>query len=94
MDLRLLIPIMGILLVMIPVAGITLTLTIRYALTPLVEKLAKALRESGIEGRSETDLRVADLEEQIQVLVGEVRRLNEGQAFDRKLLEQREPPGS
>jgi hypothetical protein len=86
-DLRMLIPLMGILLVMIPVAGITLTLTIRYALTPLVEKLAKALRESGMGGSSETDLRVADLEEQVQALVSEVRRLNEGQAFDRKLLE-------
>ena len=90
MDLRMLIPLMGILLVMIPVAGITLTLTIRFALTPLVEKLAKALRESGLGGSSETDLRVADLEEQIQVLVSEVRRLNEGQAFDRKLLQDRE----
>lgn len=90
MDLRMLIPIMGILLVMIPVAGITMTLTIRFALTPLVETLAKALRESGMGGSSETDLRVADLEEQIQVLVSEVRRLNEGQAFDRKLLEPRE----
>ena len=90
MDPRMLIALMGILLVMIPVAGITLTLTIRFALTPLVEKLAKALRESGLGGSSETDLRVADLEEQIQVLVSEVRRLNEGQAFDRKLLQDRE----
>jgi len=92
MEPRLIIPVLGILLVMIPVAGITLTLTIRLALTPLVEKLAKALRESGLGSSSETDLRVADLEEQIQVLVTEVRRLNEGRAFERQLLEHRSDP--
>lgn len=85
---------MGILLVMIPVAGITMILTIRLALAPLVEKLATALRETGAGGSGETDLRVADLEEQIQVLVSEVRRLNEGQEFERKLLEGRDLPRS
>ncbi|HKJ01132.1 MAG TPA: hypothetical protein VJ997_01720 [Longimicrobiales bacterium] len=87
MDLRMLIPILGILLVMIPVAGVTMTLPIRYAFTPLVEKLARALRESGMGGASDADLRVADLEEQVQLLVSEVGRLSEGQAFNRKRIE-------
>jgi len=59
-----------------------------------VEKLAKALGETGAGGPQEIDLRVADLEEQLQVLVSEVRRLNEGQAFERKLLEKRDLPPS
>ena len=42
-----LIPIFGIFLVMIPVAGLTLTLTLRFAGKPFVETLAQALRESG-----------------------------------------------
>jgi hypothetical protein len=47
MDLSNLVPIFGILLAMIPVAGLTLTLTLRFAVKPFVGTLAQALRESG-----------------------------------------------
>ena len=95
MDPRALVAMMAILLVMIPVAGITMTLTIRFALKPFVETLATALRESGFGASRETDLRLADMEEQIQVVVTELRRLDETQAFDRPLLKgaAKEPEG-
>ena len=47
MDLTMLIPIFGILLVMIPVAGLTFALTLRLAVRPFVETLAKEMKGSG-----------------------------------------------
>jgi len=87
MDLRLLIPIMGIGLVMIPVAGLTLTLVVRFALKPLVESLADAIRDAGvmptrIGGREE----VLQLTEQVQALTDEVERLREIGEFNKKLV--------
>jgi hypothetical protein len=45
MDLRLLLPIVAILLVMIPLAGLTFGLTLRLAVRPFVETIADALRD-------------------------------------------------
>lgn len=91
MDLALMIPILGILMSMIPVAGLTLVLTIRLAVKPLVETLADALRESrqgGDDGLLAEQLRV--LSEELETLTHEVRELRSGQDFDRKLLVERE----
>lgn len=87
MDLRMLIPVMGILLVMIPVAGLTLTLLVRFALKPLVESLAQAIRDSGMSrgavlGRED----MLQLTEQVQALTEEVERLREIGEFDKKLV--------
>lgn len=87
MDLRMLIPIMGIGLVMIPVAGLTLTLVVRFALKPLVESLADAIRDAGVipkrvGGRDE----MLQLTEQVQALTDEVERLREIGEFDKKLV--------
>ena len=60
-----LIPIMGILLVMIPVAGLTLILTMRFALKPFVETLSRALRESGFSSGSELRLHIEDLAQRV-----------------------------
>ncbi len=87
MDLRMLIPIMGILLVMIPVAGLTLILTTRLALKPLVEMLAKALSETGYGQPVEANVRIEELEEQVSALTAEIRQVQEAQDFDQKLLE-------
>lgn len=80
------IPIMGILLVMIPVAGLTLILTARFALKPLAETLAKALRESGFAGGGAAQAQIEELSEQVQLLTDEVGRLRQTQEFDKKLL--------
>ena len=83
MDLRMLIPIFGILLVMIPVAGLTFGLTLRLAVKPFVETLARALRESG---HSVDPHQIAELREEIESLTQEVRSLRAAQDFDRKLV--------
>ena len=91
MDLEMLIPIFGILLVMIPVAGVTLTLTLRLAGKPFVETLAQALRESGSLGGG-SDPQIEALCEQVESLTAEVQRLGEAQQFDRELLTERTVP--
>ena len=89
MDLRMLVAIFGILLVMIPVAGLTLALTLRLAVKPFVETLAQALRESG-DGPSTQQIEA--LSEHVESLTAEVQRLGEAQRFDRDLLAERTVP--
>ena len=84
-----LIPIFGILLVLVPVTGITAILTMRFALKPFVETLARALRESGYAGYTsgpELQAQVDDLSEQLAAMAAEVHRLREAQDFDRQLV--------
>lgn len=81
-----LIPILGILLVMIPVAGLTLILTARFALKPLVETLARALRESGFSGSAEEQARLGELSDQVQALSEQIARMESALDFDRKLI--------
>lgn len=88
MELGALIPIFGILLVMIPVAGLTLGLTLRLAVKPFVETLAKALRESGNgPGTHELTGQILALQEELETVTHEMRELRSAQAFDRKLIE-------
>ncbi len=84
MDVALLIPIFGILLVMIPVAGLTLGLTLRLAVKPFVETLADALRES--KDPDELAAEVLTLRHQLETVTHELRELRSAQEFDRKLL--------
>jgi hypothetical protein len=70
----------------IPIAGLTIILTTRYAFKPLVETLANALRESGQNPLGQPRGELQELTEQIQGLAEEVRQLKETQEFDQKLL--------
>ena len=87
MDFGSLIPIFGILLVMIPVLGVTTVLTLRLGLKPFMESLSGSLPKRHYASSPERDLRIADLAEQVEVLTAEVRRLKEAQEFDHRLLE-------
>ena len=77
----------------IPITAGMFILTTRFALKPLVETLAKALRESGYAHPPELLPHVQELAEQIESLRGEVRELKEVQDFDRKLLGANAPQG-
>jgi hypothetical protein len=90
MGVEVLIPLLAIFSVLlVPILGVTIILTTRYALKPLAETLAAALRESGhLPSRASGD-QMQDLTEQVQALSDEVRRLREAQDFDRKLLQGR-----
>jgi hypothetical protein len=86
MGIEVLIPIMGILLVMIPVAGLTLALTLRLAVRPMVETIAKAMRESSGPGSDQLAAQLAALQDEMEGVAREVRGLRSAQEFDRKLL--------
>jgi len=91
MDATLLIPLLGIFSVLfIPILGLTIILTTRFALKPLAETLANALRDSGDPSASSQQLRA--LTDEVEALRREVHQLKEAQDFDRRLLES--PTGS
>lgn len=87
MGVEVLIPLLAIFsVVFIPVAGLTFVFTSKFALRPLVETLAKALRESNTTASPELLHRLHELTDSVDSLQQEVRALKEGQEFDRKLL--------
>ncbi len=81
-----LIPIFGILLVLVPVTGLTFVLTLRLGGKPFVEALARELRASGYAGSPDRDVRLIELTEQVEALTAEVGRLREAQEFDQRLV--------
>lgn len=87
MGLDFLVPIFGILVILVPITGLTAVLTLRLGGKPFVETLARELRSTK---STELELRVADLAEQVENLTEEVRELRSAQSFDRKLLGSRE----
>ena len=89
MNLEFLIPIFGILLVLVPVTGLTVILTARFATKPIVEALVQLRTGQGFGTPSEMQLQIQDLSESVEALAAEVQRLREGQTFDRKLLAER-----
>lgn len=89
MDFEFLIPIFGILIVLVPVTGLTMILTARFATKPIVEALAQLRGGQGYAAPSEMQLQIQDLSESVEALTAEVQRLREAQAFDRNLLQER-----
>jgi len=77
MGLEFLVPVFGILVVLVPIIGITTIFTLRWGLKPFLETLAKELRGSSFDPNAGSHVQIADLSEQIELLAGEVRRLKE-----------------
>jgi hypothetical protein len=86
MGLEFLVPIFGILLVLVPVTGLTAVFTLRYGGKPFVETLAREMRGSGALPTPEANRKIEELTEQVELLSAEVERLREGQSFDERLL--------
>lgn len=79
--------ILGISIVLIPVAG----LTARFALKPAVTALSRFFEHQGLqESVRMLERRIDFQEHQIEALESAMRRITEGSEFDRKLLESRE----
>ena len=89
MGLDFLFPVFGILLFLVPVTGLTVILTAKFATKPIVEALLQLRSGQGYAGPSEIQAQLQDLSESFETLTAEVHRLREAQAFDRKLLEER-----
>lgn len=92
MGLEILIPIFGIMIILVPVIGLTTVFTLRLGGKPFVETLARELRGSGGGSSTELHFKVQDLAEQVEALSAEVHLLRSGQDFDKKLLERHESP--
>ncbi len=93
MGVEVLIPLFAIFSVLlVPILGVTVILTTRFALKPLAETIANALRESARSPAIGSSDQVRELSEQLCALTEEVERLREAQEFDRRLLENREDP--
>ena len=86
MGFEFLIPIFGILIVLVPIIGLTTVLTLRFGLKPFLETLAVQLRGTSYDPNAGSNMQIAELSEQIELLSGEVRRLKEAQEFDSRLL--------
>ena len=90
MGIEVLIPLLAVFSIFfIPITGLMLILTTRFALKPLVETLARALKESGYGSSPDLLIHMRTLSEQVESLATEVQQLREAQEFDRKLLETR-----
>jgi hypothetical protein len=87
MGLDFLVPVFGILVVLVPVTGLTAVLTLRYGGRPFVETLAREMRGMGALPAADAERRIEELTEQVEALTSEVERLRDAQRFDEKLLE-------
>lgn len=88
-DLDFIVGVFGILVVLVPVTGLTAILTLRLGGKPFVEALARELRDAGAFGGG-SRRSVEELSERVEELTHEVRQLREAQSFDRTLLERPE----
>ncbi len=74
-------------LLFIPVASLSLGLTLRFAIKPMVETLAQALRDSKtLPETTAVDPQLLELSEQMHVLTETVADLAKKVEFDQRLL--------
>jgi hypothetical protein len=87
MGIEILIPLLAIFSIFfIPIAGLTFVFTSKYALKPLVETPAKAMKESNSGSTPELQQQILHLTDAVESLSGEIQTMKEVQEFDRKLL--------
>ncbi|HSW30633.1 MAG TPA: hypothetical protein VLH75_14195 [Longimicrobiales bacterium] len=89
MGLDFLVSIFGILIVLVPVTGLTVVLTAKFATKPIVQAITELRGGQGYASPSEMQVQIQDLSESVEALTAEVQRLREAQTFDRKLLQER-----
>jgi hypothetical protein len=89
MGLDFLVPIFGIMIVLVPVTGLTVVLTAKFATKPIVEALTQLRSGQGYGTPGDLQLQIQDLAEQVEVLTSELHGIKDAQAFDQKLLQER-----
>lgn len=94
MGLDFLVPVFGILVVLVPIIGLTTVFTLRLGGKPFVETLARELRGLNAPDGPRLQSQVEELTEQVETLTAEVRQLRSAQSFDEKLLASRDPARS
>ena len=90
MGLEALVPIFGILVVLVPITGLTAVFTLRLGGKPFIETLARELKGVGDGRGPELELRIRDLTDQVEALTSEVHELRAAQSFDERLLTPKE----
>ena len=93
MGLEFLVPVFGILVVLVPIIGLTTIATLRWGLKPFIETLAKELKGTTLSPDSAAEMQLAALLDQVEQLTGEVKRLKEAQEFATRLLKGTDAPG-
>ena len=88
-----LIPIYGMvvaLLILVPVTGLTIILTTRFAFKPLIDSVVRAIREATLPSESEREAhtRLEELSEEVRRLAHRVDHTQDVRAFDRALSQE------
>jgi hypothetical protein len=84
MDEDIVFALVGGIIILVPLAGLTL----RFALKPMVDSVARLMEaRSGGAAVDLVDKRVSLLEQELQLLRGEIRQLNDRSEFYDRLLE-------
>lgn len=87
MDFSTLIPLFALSIVLVPITGLTVVLTAKFATKPIVEAITQLRIGQGDVTPGEVQTQVQELSEQVEALTGELLRVKEVQTFNQKLLQ-------
>ena len=87
MDISMFIPLFALSIVLVPITGLTVILTAKFATKPIVEAITQLRLGQGDVSPGELQTQVQELSGQVEALEGELLRVKEVQSFDQKLLQ-------
>jgi hypothetical protein len=93
MEFEMLVPLFALSIVLVPITGLTVVLTAKFATKPIVEAITQLRIGQGDVTPGEVQAQIEELSEQVEALAGELHQVRGVQAFDEKLL-QGQHPGS
>lgn len=93
MDISVFIPLFALSIVLVPITGLTVVFTAKFATKPIVDAITQLRIGQGDVTPGEVQAQVQELSDQVEALRGELLRVKEIQTFDQKLL-QRQHVGS
>jgi hypothetical protein len=87
MDFSTLIPLFALSIVLVPITGLTVVFTAKFATKPIVEAITQLRIRQGEVTPGELQTQILELSEQVETLTGELLQVKELQTFDQKLLQ-------